>query len=391
MKVLFLTSPGFGHNLPVVTLAWALRAAGHDVVLGTAGATPTNLPWLARSGLPVVEVATVAQITEVYRAGTEDVGLGGLSDKELRAMARRAAGTPHHEVDRPFGALSAAMADGAVEFARWWRPDLVVHSRLQGAGPLVAAKLGVPAVEHSDGLTSSREIAVKLAAELDDVYRRHGVAGFPDRHELLNIAPPSMVASDRGHAMRHVPYHGGIVLPEWLRRTPDRPRITITMGSILPMLWPRLRPLRWVADVAAGVDAEFVLALAGADPSVLGPLPANVRAVAEWLPVDALAATTNAMIHHGGSGSMMAALAAGVPQLVLPFVGDEFGNARAVVRRGVGVEIDIDRERVTPAVVRQLIDDESLRTAAAEVRAEVAAMPSPADLVPTLTELARSR
>jgi UDP:flavonoid glycosyltransferase YjiC (YdhE family) len=95
------------------------------------------------------------------------------------------------------------------------------------------------------------------------------------------------------------------------------------------------------------------------------------------------------MIHHGGSGSMMAALAAGVPQLVLPFVGDEFGNARAVVERGVGIDIDIDRERVTPAVVQRLIEDESLRTTAAEVRAEVAAMPSPADLVPRLADLAR--
>jgi UDP:flavonoid glycosyltransferase YjiC (YdhE family) len=107
--------------------------------------------------------------------------------------------------------------------------------------------------------------------------------------------------------------------------------------------------------------------------------------------VDALAATTHAMIHHGGSGSMMAALAAGIPQLVLPFVGDEFGNARAVAGRGVGLDIDIDRERVTPAVVRRLIDDASLRTAAAEVRAEVASMPSPADLVPRLVDLARSR
>jgi UDP:flavonoid glycosyltransferase YjiC (YdhE family) len=391
MKVLFITSPGFGHNFPVVSMAWALRAAGHDVVLGSAGAIPTHLPSLANSGLPVVELATVAQMTEVYRTGTADVGLGGFSDKELRAMARLGAESPNHEVDKPFGALSAVMADGAVEFGQWWRPDLVVHSRLQGAGPLVAAKLGVPAVEHSHGLTSSRDIAVKLAAELDDAYRRHGVAGFPERHELLNIAPPSMVVSDRGWPMRHVPYHGGIVLPEWLLRTPDRPRITITMGSILPVLWPRLRPLRWIVDVAADVDAEFVLALAGVDASVLGPLPANVRSVAGWLPVDALAATTHAMIHHGGSGSMMAALAAGVPQLVIPFLGDQFGNARAVVRRGVGIEIDIDRERVTAATVRRLVDDESLQTAAAEVRAEVAAMPSPADLVPRLVALAQSR
>lgn len=45
---------------------------------------------------------------------------------------------------------------------------------------------------------------------------------------------------------------------------------------------------------------------------------------------------------------------------------------------------------MTAATVRRLIDDASLHTAAAEVRAEVAAMPSPADLVPRLVDLARS-
>lgn len=391
MKVLFLSQPGLGHTFPVVSLAWALRAAGHDVLFGLAGASEAHLPALANSGLPVVELATVAQMAEVYRTGTVDVGSDGLSDKELRALARRAAESPVSEIDKPFGALSAALADNAVEFAQWWRPDLVVHGPLQGAGPLVAAKLGVPAVEHAHGLTSSSELAMKLAAEIDDVYRRHGVAGFPERYELLNVSPPSMAAGDPGWAMRHVPYHGGAMLPDWLRSTPDRPRVVITMGSILPVMWPRLRPLRWIAEVAADIDAEFVLALAGEDTSILGPLPANVRGGAGWLPVNALLDSAHAVIHHGGTGSMMAALAAGIPQLAIPYFGDHFANARAVAKRGVGIDMDVDRERVTAEVVRRLVDDASLHAAAAEVRAEVAAMPAPADLVPRLAELAGSR
>lgn len=390
MKVLVITSPGFGHTFPVVSLAWALRAAGHEVVLGLAGANPADLPTMAAAGLPVVELATIEQITRAHRAGMAGSGLDGLSDKELRAMAREEAakavdGAPTFLVDKPFGALSAAVAARAVEFASWWRPDLVMHSPLQGAGPLVAAKLGVPAVEHSFALASSRETAVKLADELAGTYRRLGVTGFPERYELVNIAPPSMAIGDPGWAMRHVPYHGGAVLPRWLLATPDRPRITVTMGTILPRYWARLRPLQWITEVAGEVDAEFVLALGDVDTSALGPLPANVRTVG-WVPLTALLDTSHAVIHHAGSGSTMAALVAGLPQLVIPFNADQFINARAVAKRGVGIEVDVDVETVTTDAVRRLLDD-SLRAAVAEVRAEVAAMPAPADLVRRLAEL----
>lgn len=393
MRVLFLTSPGFGHTAPLVSLAWALRTAGHEVMLGLAGSSPADLPTFAGAGLPVVELATVEQITEAERAGMAASGLDVLSPRELRARARLEAervvgGSPVSGVDKPFAALSAAVAGGAVAFAQRWRPDLVVHSPLQGAGPLVAAKLGVPSVEHGFGLTSSSAVAATLADELAGTYRRHGVAGFPERHELLNVAPPSMALGDPGRPLRHVPYHGGAVLPEWLPAAPDRPRVTITMGSILPKWWARLRPIQWIAEVAAEVDAEFVLALAGVDVSALGPLPANVRS-AGWLPVNAALATSQAVVHHGGAGSMMAALAAGVPQLVVPFCADQFINAAAVVKRGVGREIDIDLEQVTPEAVRGLLGSESLRTAAAEVRAEIAAMPAPVDVVPRLVDLAR--
>ena len=35
--------------------------------------------------------------------------------------------------------------------AESWRPDVVVYSSMEGTGPLVAAKLGVPAVSHGFG------------------------------------------------------------------------------------------------------------------------------------------------------------------------------------------------------------------------------------------------
>jgi UDP:flavonoid glycosyltransferase YjiC (YdhE family) len=48
--------------------------------------------------------------------------------------------------------------------------------------------------------------------------------------------------------------------------------------------------------------------------------------------VDALVRTSDAVIHHGGAGTALAALAHGVPQLVVPDGSDRFAAAEAVSR-----------------------------------------------------------
>jgi len=46
-----------------------------------------------------------------------------------------------------------------------------------------------------------------------------------------------------------------------------------------------------------------------------------------------------ALIHHGGVGTLARALAAGVPQLVIPFAHDQHDNARRVDWLGCGMEV----------------------------------------------------
>ena len=65
------------------------------------------------------------------------------------------------------------------------------------------------------------------------------------------------------------------------------------------------------------------------------PLPAEVL-VADHLPFDRLLPQVAALVHHGGIGTTAAALAAGTPQLIVPFAFDQFDNAARVVRLGVG-------------------------------------------------------
>lgn len=65
------------------------------------------------------------------------------------------------------------------------------------------------------------------------------------------------------------------------------------------------------------------------------PLPEHVLHVA-YVPFSLLLPRAAALIHHGGIGTVAQALAAGVPQLVMPMSHDQPDNARRVTQLGVG-------------------------------------------------------
>ena len=385
MRVLVTSSPGLGHMLPMVSISWALRAAGHEVLLAMAGRGPSHVPMLAASGLHVVETQpyeTFARLMDKVREGMDVKAV----QQSIREMSR--SGDAERLISfgvRLFAPQSDAVADNVVAVADEWRPDLVVHSPMDGAGPLAAAKLGVPAVEQAYGLNSSEIRYAQIAEALADTYRRHGVNGPPDRHALLNVAPPSMGTPGPGWAMRYVPFNGGGQLPDWLLRTPDRPRVIVTLGTVIPG-FVGLGPLQWLADVAGDLDAEFVVTLDDTEAEQLGALPDNVRPVS-YTPLNALLATSAAIIHHGGSGSTMTSLAMGVPQLVVPQGADQYNNSHEVAKRGAGFEVDTEVAKVGADDLTRLLTDASLAAAAAEVKAEIAAQPAPAELVSRLVEL----
>ena len=385
MRILVTASPGLGHMLPMVPISWALRAAGHEVLLAMAGRNATHVPMLAASGLHVVETQT----PEVF-ARLMEAARGSMDVKEVQRTIRAASRSNNFEDLAALGARLFApqgdvVADNVVALADEWRPDLVLHSPMEGAGPLAAAKLGIPAVEQAFGLNSPESRMPLVAEAMADAYRRHGVSGPPTRRGLLNVAPPSMGTPEVGWSMRYVPYNGGGQLPDWLLRRPDRPRVIVTLGTVVPG-FQGLGPLQWLADVAGDIDAEFVVTLEDAEVAQLGALPDNVRPVS-YTPLNALLATSTAVIHHGGSGSTMTSLALGVPQLVVPQGADQFHNAHEVAKRGVGFEIDTEVAQVGADDLARLLTDTSLAAAAAEVKAEIAGQPAPAALVSRLVEL----
>jgi UDP:flavonoid glycosyltransferase YjiC (YdhE family) len=374
MRVLFVTSPGIGHLFPTISLAHALRAAGHEVLYALGGYATTA----AEAGMPVFDTAPGVDFSQIFREFVRDSQQPPPGDE---ARPRWAA--------RLFSRVSQATIDGSVEAGLAWQPDLVVHTPLQGAGPLVAAKLGVPALEHGFNFGTATEITKLIRDELSEFYDKHGAPADPPTTMRLTVAPPSMYHGDaeQAWAMRYVPYNGGGVLPDWLLTEPDRPRIAVSLGSVVPHM-AGTGGLSSVLAAASETGAEVVLALGNADTAALGDLPDNVRLCQGWIPFNALLKTCTAAMHHGGAGTTLTTLDAGVPQIVLPQFADQHANADAVNARGAGRIAEL--ATVSTEDIEQLLTDEGIRTAATEVQAEMATMPAPSEIVPRLVGLAES-
>ncbi|MEV0700212.1 nucleotide disphospho-sugar-binding domain-containing protein [Saccharopolyspora sp. NPDC050389] len=366
MRILVVSAPLLGHLLPLLPLAQALRDAGHDV-LAASGADALSA---RNNGIGIEDVAPGFEFDRIARRI--------MLRHPLLARAELAGNGGIRTVSRLFGAVNDEMADGVVALADRWKPDLVIHEPLAAAGALAAAKRGIPAVLHENTLFDGPEVfgATRMAAPL----ARHGVSALPPAAATLTIAPPSVVGARDGLPMRCEPFSGDGEVPDWLAEKPERPRILVSRSTVNG---PGASPMPAVVAAAAEVDAEIVLVRPDAKTASRA-MPENVRTV-DWVPINAILPTCAAVVHHGGAGSVFGAFAAGLPQLVTPGPGDRKFNAEQVATRGAGLAVPA--KRITAADLTRLITDEAMTAAAAEVREEMKAMPSPADLVPHLESL----
>jgi UDP:flavonoid glycosyltransferase YjiC (YdhE family) len=371
MRVLLVASPLVGHVLPLVPLATALRDEGHDVVVATAAEA---VQPARTAGLAVRDVAPDFDLRAAF--------LPTALRHPVRA-ARSARGDPGTVfVGYLFAPVADRMADRLVALADEWRPDLVVHEPLAVAGSLAAARRGVPVVLVDMSLFDARQLRDSTVSRIGPVMRRHGVDCIPPVAEVLVTAPPTVIQASRGRPMRYVPVTGDRPAPEEFTRPGPRPRIIVTRSTVDD---PRPDPLmRRVIAAAAGVDMDVVLVrpdrrAAGMDR------PPNVRVV-DWLPFATVFPSASGVVHHGGAGTLLTALAAGVPQLVVPGIGDRTVHARLVAARGAGLAVPA--KEITSAHLQRLVSDPALARAAGEVAAEIAAMPAPRELVEPLRTLA---
>jgi UDP:flavonoid glycosyltransferase YjiC (YdhE family) len=110
------------------------------------------------------------------------------------------------------------------------------------------------------------------------------------------------------------------------------------------------------------------------DKDGLGPIPRNV-VLRDWVPQDHILPHVTAVFCHAGSGSIIGALAAGVPIVAAPVGADQPANARRVEALGAGLAVEAPDAAAMAVALRRVLEEPSFRARAGAVAAEIAALP----------------
>jgi len=363
--VLFTFVGGRGHFEPLAPIARAAEEAGHEVAFASGGLSSV----VRRAGFAWFFVAP--ERPPPPRRPLQGVDM----ERELRILR-----------ERLFGSVARARVPAVVELCGRWRPDVVVCDEADLGSMVAAERLGLPYAKLIENATGSLITPESVETALDGL--RHDHAAAPGAPLVLSPFPPSLRAVPLpAGAVSLRPWMGAGTAPEWLAGLDGA--VFFTLGTVFNVeagdLFTRvLAGLRDVGrDVIATVGEEL-------DPAELGPQPPHVH-VTTFVPLAAALPVCAAVVSHGGSGSLVATLAHGLPSVLLPMGADQPGNAERCEALGVARVLEV--LSATPADVRSAVEgvlgEPSYRRAAEALRDEIAGLPGPDHAVARLEALAR--
>lgn len=380
MRILFAAIPAYGHLFPLLPLVSACADAGHEVSVATGEPFLDRLAWPTVRGMPA-DAKLDAVIEQTRRRHPELHGY----HLSVAMFADVGAELACRELDRAMTEL---------------RPDLVVFEPMNVAAAMVADVHDVPAVGFAIGLAT---FVVDLIA---DAARTHRAEFWAARGRvppagaglmaaaLIDPAPTSLAYLDGPPAThRRIPIRSVAfadpagTVPDWLTGPRTRPAVYLTLGTVS---FGAVEVIRRAFDQIATLDVDLLVAVGPqGDPDALGPVPGNVH-LERFVAQPQVLEMVDVAVHHGGTGTVLGAAAAGVPQLLLPQGADQFHNADLIAASGVGRGLTNDRQDggAISAAVSALLDDGPERMCAGRLQAEMAAMPAPEHVVPELVALA---
>jgi UDP:flavonoid glycosyltransferase YjiC (YdhE family) len=383
MRVLLTSTRGGGHALPLLPFARACRDAGLDVLI---------------AGPPPVE--SVAD-----RAGVAFHRVGEADPEHLSRVGEALSGKPTMErvrlatTDLFVGAHGAAALPEMVRLVGAWQPDVILRETAEVSSQLAAEAFGVPVVRIGIALaTPYEDWWLAMAADALDLLRAEvGVAPDPGARRAL-LSPlftqvPAVLDEHQGDLPVTVRrYRAGddapAPLPGWWKDA-GAPLVPISFGTVVPTDGHYPGVYRAAIDAVAQLPVRVLVTIGRqADPARLGPLPANVH-VERWVDQARVMPHASALVAHGGAGTTLAALAAGVPMALLPLSADQPLNARRMVELGAGLALEggvADAGRLG-ALVAALLEDDGYRAAARGVAEAIAALARVSDAVGDLEAL----
>ena len=423
-RLLFTVWPYPTHLHPFIALARAARARGHDLAFYSGG---DGLALLAREGFRCFPFREV-DWSQVART-VEDLIAGRRRPSQMRRLWPRFLVETVPAQVRDLGAVLAQWpADALVCDIAMWAPILILHERmgipvvpfshvanciLPGPdGPVQ----GIALPRHRNGIqemyAALASRAVKPVTALtrrkaNRLRREYGLAPLTGGvNEFTGTLPRYLVPSapefdnnrrDLPPSVRYVgaclwDKHQGQAAPAWLEDIPeDRPCVVVDEGALFTFE-PRL--LRLAARGLGGLPLSVVLLAGhGRDPAKLnlGPLAPNVMLRAN-APLSDVLPRARAFVTNGNTESVLAALQAGLPVVVLPSIWDQAEMAWRVHETGAGLRLSPWRATAggMRRAVERVLHEPAFRGNAAAIGAALARFGGPARAAELIEEVVAS-
>lgn len=382
LRVLCTSTGGAGHVHALSPIARALRDRGHDVrwAVATDGADAVGamgfewfaagLTTAARREAASAELAGIMQLPMAHRRGPL-----------FAALFARAAGP--------------VMRRDLAPIFDSFRPDVVLRETGELAAAPMAAARGIPfvTVAFSGVLpAAARDQAIDAIRPL---WRAEG-QGDPtwadvDGRLYLHPFPVSFGQRPDSPVVRSIRPERGSPSAQpagWVAALGvDRPLVYVTAGTEPPSV---TFPWQALFTVLARLDVDAVATIGPhVDPAALGDVPDRVR-VERFVPQADVLGRARAVVSHGGAGTVLGAASYGRPQLVVPLFADQWENGVAVDEAGCGLVVGPHGRSVEEldAALRTLLAGDHYEHAATRVADEIGAMPTAADLVADVEQLA---
>lgn len=398
VRFLVTTFPFLGHLFPGLAIARALRERGHEVAFYTGARACAMVEAHGFACFPFKRIDGEA-LAERMAAGY------GTREPFWRRAAKQKALFRSWLLDTIPGqladlaeALPAFQPDVILSDVTMWGPSLVLHET-QDAPVAVFSHTAVCLLPGPDappggfGLPRPRDWRTRLLARTAGAALRFTARDFRRDANALrqryNLPPIRYTPTEHTGRM---PLHLVTSVPEFDFQRRDLPPSVQYVGPCLlsqpgqePVGWidelPHDRPWVYVSEGTNRGDAPIVLRAAAAGlagrpmqvimttggrraPAELGldDVAPNIR-VERWVHDTALIPRTAALVTAGGAGTILTALRAGVPLVVVPTEWDKPDNARRVVESGAGLRLA--PRRCTPdrlrAAVERVLSEPSFR------------------------------
>jgi UDP:flavonoid glycosyltransferase YjiC (YdhE family) len=375
VRVLFASTRGAGHFNPLVPFVDAALRGGHEVMVA---GPPPLAEAVERAGYPFWQ----GEAPPEELLGPVWARVPTLPPDEANAVV----------IGEIFGELNvAAMLPSLEEACERWRPDLVFREVGEFASAIAAERHGVPHARLAVFLAALEELAMELAGPALE-RRQAGIVERIRASPYLTLFPasledPQAPLPEVVHRFRD-PAAGASSnrLPDWWPGD-DRPLVYVSYGTVAGTLPGAAELYANVLAAAAELPARVLLTVGDeTDLDTLGPAPANVR-VERFVPQREVFGHASAVVSHGGSGTTLGALSAGLPLVVVPLFADQPDNARRVAAVGAGVVSQPDPESLAAAIA-SVLREPAYATAAGAVAVEMAALP-PTEVAFDVLELGR--